>query len=101
MANVNWINGTITPPESGEYYVILEATEAWNSEEPEGRNWNPGEIEMTGDWYDTEEGYFQSLGKDNPFWKVLSWASVLRPSIPEDIRPKVKRYFGTEVNRNG
>ena len=28
MAKVNWINGNIAPPESGEYYVILEATEA-------------------------------------------------------------------------
>ena len=25
MAKVNWINGKIAPPESGEYYVILEA----------------------------------------------------------------------------
>ena len=25
MAEVTWINGTIDPPQSGEYYVTLEA----------------------------------------------------------------------------
>lgn len=25
MAEVNWIKGTIAPPESGDYYIILEA----------------------------------------------------------------------------
>ena len=28
MPNVNWINGTILPPDTGEYYVILEALQA-------------------------------------------------------------------------
>ena len=25
MAEVTWVKGTIDPPQSGEYYVILEA----------------------------------------------------------------------------
>lgn len=25
MAKVNWIKGTIAPPESGDYYIILDA----------------------------------------------------------------------------
>ena len=97
MAKVNWVKGTIAPPESGEYYVILEATEAWGCVEPGARNWNPGEIGMTGDWYDTEEGCFQSLGKGNPFWRVLAWADALKPDVPEDIKPKLAVYFGQKV----
>lgn len=30
MAEVNWIKGTIAPPESGDYYIILEAM--WDSD---------------------------------------------------------------------
>lgn len=99
MAKVNWIKGTINPPESGEYYMILEATEAWGSLEPGERLFNPGEIEMTGDWYDTEEGCFQTIGTDNPFWRVLAWESVLKPDVPEDIKPKLVMYFGHSVKR--
>ena len=99
MAEANWIKGTIAPPESGEYYVILEATQAWDSV-PTGEKFvNAGEIEIIGDWYDAEEGYFQAIGKENPFWRVLSWAEVLKPSIPADIRDRVRWYFGTDVLR--
>ncbi len=97
MAQVNWINGRIAPPESGEYYVILEATEAWTSVPAEERYFSPGEIEMTGDWYDTEGKCFQTIGTDNPFWRVLSWADILKPDVPEDIKPKLAVYFGQKV----
>lgn len=97
MAKVDWINGKIAPPESGEYYVILEATEAWDSVKAEERAVMAGEIEMTGDWYDTEEGCFQTIGKGNPFWRVLAWADILKPDVPEDIKPKLAVYFGQEV----
>ena len=97
MAKVNWVNGTINPPDSGEYYVILEATEAWGVVNPERRIFNPGEIEMTGGWYDSNDGCFQRIGKDNPFWRVLSWADILKPDVPEDIKPKLAVYFGQKV----
>lgn len=97
MAEVNWIKGTIAPPESGEYYVILEATHAWDSVPAERKFVNAGEIEITGDWYDAEDGYFQTIGKENPFWRVLSWARILKPSIPQDLLGRVRWYFGTEV----
>lgn len=101
MAQVNWINGRIAPPESGEYYVILEATEAWASVPTEERGFSPGEIEMTGDWYDTAGGCFQTIGKDNPFWRVLAWADVLKPDVPEDIKPKLAVYFGQKCKWRG
>ena len=31
MAEVTWIKGTIDPPQSGEYYVTLEAKEGKNN----------------------------------------------------------------------
>lgn len=97
MAEVNWIKGTIAPPESGEYYVILEATQAWDSVPTEKKFVNAGEIEITGDWYDAEDGCFQAIGKENPFWRVLSWAKVLKPSIPADLLGRVRWYFGKEI----
>ncbi len=97
MAKVNWVNGKIAPPESGEYYVILEATGAWDSVNTEERFVKAGEVEMTGDWYDTEEGCFQTIGKDNPLWRVLAWANILKPDVPEDIKPKLAVYFGQKV----
>lgn len=101
MANVNWINGTINPPESGEYYVILEAMQDGDPLSSGKVLIHKGDIEIARDWYDTDREEFDTIGKDNPVWKVLSWANVLQPSIPEDIRPRVKCYFGTEVNQNG
>ena len=104
MAKINWINGKIAPPESGEYYVILEATEAWDSVKAEERAVMAGEravmageIDMTVDWYDTEDGCFQTIGKGNLFWRVLAWADILKPDVPEDIKPKLAVYFGQEV----
>ena len=97
MAKVNWINGKIAPPESGEYYVMLEATEAWDSVPSKEKFVKSGEIEITGDWYDTVEGCFQTIGKDNPFWRVLAWANILKPDVPEDIKPKLAVYFGQKI----
>ena len=31
MAEVTWVKGTIDPPQSGEYYVTLEAKEGENN----------------------------------------------------------------------
>ena len=98
MANVNWINGEIVPPTSGEYYVIQEAQLDMKDPDTGEIVYHAGDIEVDGDWYDKEDGCWQSLGKANPYWKVLSWANILRPSIPEDIRFRVKLYFGTRMD---
>lgn len=95
MDEVNWIKGTIAPPESGEYYIILEAMRDIDPLPSGGEPIHKGDIEITTDWYDADLAAF--IGKDNPIWRVLSWASMLRPSIPADIRDRVKWYFGREV----
>nr|DAG46573.1 MAG TPA: hypothetical protein [Caudoviricetes sp.] len=97
MAEVNWIKGTIAPPESGDYYIILEAMQD-SGQLPSGEMLiRKGDIEITNDWYDADRAEFDTIGKDNPIWRVLAWARMLKPSIPADIRDRVKWYFGMRV----
>ena len=97
MADVNWINGTIAPPESGDYYIILEAMRD-SDQLPSGEVLvHKGDIEITNDWYDADREEFDTIVKDNPIWRVLAWANMLRPSIPADIRDRVKWFFGRRL----
>lgn len=97
MAEVNWIKGTIAPPESGDYYIILEAMRD-SDPLPSGEVLiHKGDIEMTNTWYDADLEAFDLIGKDNPIWRVLSWARMLKPSIPADIRDRVLWYFGMRL----
>ena len=97
MAEVNWIKGTITPPESGDYYIILEAMRD-SDPLPSGEMLvHMGDIEITNDWYDADRAEFDTIGKDNPVWRVLAWARMPKPSIPEDIRGRVRWYFGMRL----
>lgn len=87
----NWINGTIAPPESGEYYIIIEALR-------DGAYHKKGDIEMTTDYYNADLDEFDTLGKrNNSYWKVLNWASIKYPAIPKDLIGRVKNYFGHKV----
>lgn len=97
MAKVNWINGKIAPPESGEYYVILEAQQDIRDPDTNELLVSAGDVEMDGDWYDAKRRYFDSIGEKNPFWRVLSWANFLKPDVPDDIKPKLRTYFGAKV----
>lgn len=97
MAEVNWINGTIAPPESGDYYIILEAMRSTFDPHTGETLISKGDIEITNDWYDADQAAFETIGKDNPIWRVLSWARMLKPSIPADIRDRVKWYFGMRL----
>ena len=56
-----------------------------------------GDIEITNDWYDADLAAFDIIGKDNPIWRVLSWANMLRPSILADILDRVKWCFGRRL----
>ena len=97
MAEVNWIKGTIAPPESGDYYIILEAMQD-SDPLPSGEVLvHKGDIEIANDWYDADLAEFDLIGEDDPIWRVLSWARMLKPSIPADIRDRVRWYFWTEV----
>lgn len=97
MAEVNWIKGTIAPPESGDYYIILEAMRSTFDPRTGETLISKGDIEITNDWYDADLAEFDTIGKDNPIWRVLSWARMLKPSIPADIRDRVKWYFGMRL----
>lgn len=97
MAEVNWIKGTIAPPESGDYYIILEAMRD-SDPLPSGKVLvHKGDIEITNDWYDADRAAFDTIGKDNPIWRVLAWANVLKPEVPEDVKPRLRIYFGVKV----
>ena len=101
MAEVNWIKGTIAPPESGDYYIIMEAMQD-SGPLPSGEMLiHKGDIEIANDWYDADRAEFDIIGKDNPRWRVLAWARTLKPSIPADIRDRVRWYFGEEIKRDG
>lgn len=87
----NWINGTIAPPESGEYYIIIEARSG-------GVTFKKGDVEMTTDYYNADSDTFDTIGnRDNPYWKVLSWANIKFPPVPKDLQGRVKNYFGHKV----
>ena len=92
MAKVNWIKGN-TPPTSGEYYIILEA-------QKDLADFNKGDIEITDDYYNAEFGEFNTLGENNEFWKVLAWADMIRPDVPDLARKKLKSYFGSPVSED-
>lgn len=97
MAEVNWIKGTIAPPESGDYYIILEAMRDIDPLPSGGELIHKGDIEITTEWYDAKRRYFDSIGENNPFWRVLAWANVLKPDVPEDVKPRLRIYFGAKV----
>ena len=85
MAKVNWINGAIEPPETGEYFVIVELL---NDIGPLKK----GDVIMDGDLY-TSAGWGEYYG----IYKVLSWVPMLFPDIPKDLQGRVKLYFGKEL----
>lgn len=86
MAKANWINGSIEPPEPGEYYTICEYKKT-------------GEIWIDSDSW--EGNYWETLGENNSYWQVIAWARVLHPDIPADLQGRVKLYFGKEVKNDG
>ena len=96
MNNFAWIKGTINPPQEDEYYVICRAKRDMVDPSTGKVLRKKGDIEIDGDHWDSEEQYWQSLGKDNPFWEVIAWADVFKPPIPECIKQNVRRYFGAE-----
>ena len=99
MAKVTWINGTIDPPQSGEYYVTFEAK--YNmimlDKETGKANYEKGDVTIKVDFYDANKRVWEQLGKGNPFWKVVCWADILKPDIPDGVREKLVEYLGEEV----
>ena len=98
MAKVNWIKGTIEPPEAGEYYVILEAKkDLFDPMDDSEKTVSAGDIEIDTDWWSAKDRQFNLVGRANPAWRILAWAFMLRPDVPGDIAPRVTSYFGMNV----
>ena len=102
MAEVTWINGTIDPPQSGEYYVTLEAKRDMVDPETGKVYYKTGDVIIDVDCYNAEYSFWEQLGKDNPFWEVVCWADILKPNIPDGVRERLVEYFGEKVQwKNG
>lgn len=91
MAKVNWINGSIKPPETGRYYVISEAVTDYNG-------LKKGDVVVSIDeWMQV----LNKWGYYNIHFRILAWASMIYPDIPKDLQGRVKWYFGKEVKNDG
>lgn len=102
MAEVTWIKGTIDPPQSGEYYVALEAKRDIINPVTGTVDYKTGDVMIDTDCYYAEERFWEQLGKDNPFWEVVCWAHILEPDIPDGVRDRLVEYFGEKVQwQNG
>ena len=104
MSEVTWIKGTIDPPQSGEYYVTLEAKHnmIMLDKETGKAHYEKGDVTTKVDFYEANKRVWKKLGKDNPFWAVLCWAGILKPDIPDGVREKLVEYFGEKVKwQNG
>ena len=97
MAEVTWIKGTINPPQSGEYYVTLEAKHDMIDPETGKVYYKTGDVMIDVDCYNAEYSFWEQLGKDNPFWAVVCWANILKPDIPDGVRDRLVEYFGEKV----
>ena len=102
MADVTWIKGTIDPPQSGEYYVTLEAKQDIVCQLTGDVYYKTGDAIINCDCYNADDRFWEQLGKDNPFWEVVCWADILKPNIPDGVRERLVEYFGTKVKwQNG
>lgn len=91
---VTWINGTIPPPKTGEYYIAIRAKTEYSL-----GGLKKGDIHIDGDWYDVEDGEWQTIGKNNPIWEVIGWARLLKPDIPKEWQKDVTNFFGMEIEK--
>lgn len=90
MPQVSWIKGEINPPNSGEYYIIIEA-------QRDVLGFKKGDVEVTSDGFNAKRKEWDTIGRNDSYWKVLCWADILRPSIPDDLVKRTKVYFGHKV----
>ena len=86
---VNWIKGVIEPPEEGKYYVITEA-------QNDTALYKKGDIVIDYDWYSKALGWM-SIKDNGSTWKILAWAEMLLPDVPEEVKDRLVTYFDTEV----
>lgn len=85
----SWIRGEIKPLEEGKYYVITEA-------QNDTALHKKGDIVIDYDWYSKALGWM-SIRAEGLTWKVLAWAEILLPDVPETVRERLVTYFDVEV----
>ena len=100
VPGTHWIDGATQPTKSGEYFVILEAKQDGEPLSSGKILFKKGDIEITSDWYSADRATFDMVGMDNPVWRVRSWAKIQMPVIPENVRERVRWYFGEEVKHD-
>ena len=88
---VSWIKGVIEPPEEGKYYIITEA-------QNDTALYKKGDIVIAFDRYSKTLGWLSFI-VDNSTWKILAWAEILLPDVPEEVEDRLVTYFDTEVKK--
>ena len=86
---VNWTRGVIEPPEEGKYYVITEA-------QTDTALYKKGDIVIAFDRYSKTLGWLSFIVDDST-WKILAWAEILFPDVPEEVTDRLVTYFDMEV----
>lgn len=100
MSELEWIKGSINPPNIGEYYTITRAKKDLIDILNHGEVMFPKcGIEMTTDYWDGEQ--WERLGKENATWEVLAWERVLLPEVPDCFRDDLRKYFGRKCRWTG
>ena len=87
--NVSWIKAETKPPKDGEYYTIAEM-------QRDGIFYKKGDIVIDYDWYSKALGWM-SIKDNGSTWKILAWAEMLLPDVPEEVKDRLVTYFDTEV----
>ena len=88
---VSWIKGVIEPPEERKYYVIMEA-------QTDTALYKKGDIVIAFDRYSKTLGWLSFIVDDST-WKILAWAEILFPDVPEEVTDRLVTYFDTEVKK--
>lgn len=86
---VNWTRGEIAPFAEGKYYTIVEA-------QKDTTLYKKGDIVIGSNWYSEGLGWLSFI-VDGSTWKVLAWAEMLFPDVPEEVKDRLVTYFDTEV----
>ena len=87
--NVSWIKAETKPPKAGQYYAIAEM-------QRDGIFYKKGDIVIEFDWYSEMLGWEVSRGSLSE-WKVLAWAEIPLPDVPESVRERLVTYFDVKV----
>ena len=89
--NINWIKGDTLPTDDGDYYVIIEAQRDFET-------FKKGAVEVTIDYFYASDNTFYNTSDDETWWKVLYWAKINTPNIPDDVKDRVAFCIGTYVD---